>query len=304
MKLFRNHKKIGAAAVALTVALVGGGVAYAYYAFTATASGAGSTAPAVNWGITVGTASGTITGPGVGSETIPYTVTNYSHSSQTLDGVYAQVANDLAAQENSAYPACTWADFSINGQAPNPGGGSFFDVSLAGTFAAGASNSGSVTLTMVNASTIQNNCEGLTVPMVFTASSTPPVNANLSLDPAPPNGSAGWYPNPNFDNVTTIPTNSPAALTVTVIQNNGVLADGTITVNYDPLALTLVTSPGDGTCTTGSGTVSCTFTDLSHSATSKPFSFTTNAITGVTNVSATVTNANGSWSQDFPLNIG
>jgi hypothetical protein len=107
-----------------------------------------------------------------------------------------------------------------------------------------------------------------------TGTSTP----DLAIDMAPgPDGSAGsggwgWDSSANKP-VTDLAVGKSATFTVTIVQPNTETADGSITLTYDPYDFKLVTLPADGTCTTITMTSqeTCSFTDLAHSATSKPF---------------------------------
>jgi hypothetical protein len=104
---------------------------------------------------------------------------------------------------------------------------------------------------------------------------------DLALDAAPgPDGSAGssgwgWDSNANGP-VTSLTVGSTNTFTVTVLQPNSEAADGSVTVSYDPYDFTLNGTPADGTCSLSTGEMSCSFTDLAHSAKSIGLSFTAN----------------------------
>ncbi|HEX4216934.1 MAG TPA: hypothetical protein VHZ02_01080 [Acidimicrobiales bacterium] len=67
----------------------------------------------------------------------------------------------FSVQTNSSLPACTQADFSISGVSNTPG-------DIAHGTAVGSWNG--LVLNMTDATTNQDNCEGVTVPIVYTAS--------------------------------------------------------------------------------------------------------------------------------------
>ena len=116
-------------------------------------------------------------------------------------------------------------------------------------------------------------------PILFesTGNSTP----DLAIDMAPgPDGSAGsggwgWDGSANKP-VTDLTVGTAATFTATIVQPNDETADGSLTLTFDPYDFALTTSPADGGCTVIALTsqVACTFTDLAHSAVSKPFVFT------------------------------
>jgi hypothetical protein len=157
--------------------LAGGGLAFAYFTSTGTGTGSAVVGSATNW--TVGE-SGTPTGGplypdasvgGANIQTDSYTVTNAGHGSQNLTSVVISVANSngsaWSSQANGSLPACTAADFSVGGlTAGNP----WTDSSLAGDFTSGQSKTGTVTIEMIDSGKNQNNCQGVTVPLYFSAS--------------------------------------------------------------------------------------------------------------------------------------
>lgn len=110
-----------------------------------------------------------------------------------------------------------------------------------------------------------------------TGNSTP----GLALDMAPgPDGSAGsggwgWDASANKP-VTELTVGTAATLTATVVQPGSETADGSLTFTYDPYDFALTTPAADGSCSVIAQTSqeTCTFTDLDHAATSKPFVFT------------------------------
>jgi hypothetical protein len=169
--------KIAIGATLGAAVLAGGGMAFAYFTSTGTGTGSALVGSATSW--TVGE-SGTPTGgplypdAGIGGanvQTDSYTVHNGGHGSQSLASVVVSVANSdgsaWSAQANAGLPACTAADFSVGGQAV---GTAWTDSSLAGDFISGQSKTGAVTIEMIDSGKNQNNCQGVVVPLYFSAS--------------------------------------------------------------------------------------------------------------------------------------
>lgn len=298
--------------IGAVVALAGTGVAYAYFTSTGSGTASAQVGTASNWVIKTAGPSAINTSylypdPTIGGtnvQTIGYTVTNPGKGDQNLTSVRISVANSdgsaWSVQTNPNDPPCEASDFSINGGAV---GVPEVDTSLAGTYTPGQTRTGSVTIEMIDNGHNQDNCQGVKVPLYFSVG-----NPDLSIDTPPPSGSGGFYPNPEFLPVPSIPENTAATLVVTAIQPGPENASGTITLSWDNTALTFTGTSGDGTCGTitssgDSSTVSCSFTDLSHSDTSKPFYFTTLA-PGQTFVNAFVSiPGSGTASETFPLMI-
>jgi hypothetical protein len=138
---------------------------------------------------------------------------------------------------------------------------------------------------------------------------------NVGLDPAPgPQGDAGtggWgFDNATGDGVTTLTNGSTNTFDVGVLQYNDTAdANGTITLSYDPYDFTLVGTPGDGTCTdheaNGDGypIVSCDFTDLDHTASSKGFSFTADNDSPLAEIGVTVDTNGQQVTGQYPVSI-
>lgn len=312
MKRFIN-KKIMAIGLAVAVTLGTGGAAFAYFTSTGSGTGAATVGAASNWTIT-NTNGSTLLYPdaAIGTGNIltdAFTVKNAGLGNQNLASLTIEVANSdgsaFSYQSDTTKPACTAADFSIGGR---PVGTSFVDTSAppAGTYTPGQTTSGTVTVQMIDNGANQDNCQNLTIPLYFTAGTAPVSSSELSIDPSPPTGSGGFYPNPNYLTDPTIDVGTTASLTVTAIQPGTEGADGTMTVTYNSADLTFTSAP-DGTCTAGgsgaSTTETCSYTDLAHSSTSKPFNFTT-LKTGSTSATAVVSIGANTATQSFALNIG
>lgn len=311
MKRFMKRKVV---VVASTVALVLGigGAAFAYFTSQGTGTGTGVVGNAGGWIITASSPSGYLypeapVGAGPNIETTGYSVENSGGGNQVLTSVTISVANSdgsaWSSQTDATEPACTAADFSVD--AGNPGD-AYVDTSLAGTYVGGQTNYGTFTLEMIDNGLNQDNCQGLTVPVYFTT--TPPVASNANLSVEPSDGSGGFGPNPTFLVDPTVTLGTPVTLTVTAEQPNAELASGSITVTYNDTFLSFTSASGDATCTAGAtvgvtASETCSYTDLGHGDSSKPFNFAT-LQAGATSATAVVTiGANGSATESFPLNI-
>ena len=134
-------------------------------------------------------------------------------------------------------------------------------------------------------------------------------NAALCIDPSPPNGSGGFYPNPTYLTVPEVTVGTPVSLTVTAIQPGAEGSTGTFTLSYPTADLAFTGTSSDGTCgsvTTATdpddSTVSCTFGDLDNSDTSKPFNFAT-LTADETAVNASVTVGSATATAWFGLDV-
>jgi hypothetical protein len=116
-------------------------------------------------------------------------------------------------------------------------------------------------------------------PILF--ASTQNCTPDLCIDAAPgPQGAAGgggwgWDNNANAP-VTDLTVGSTNALTVTVLQPNAESANGSITLTWDPYDFALVgNSDASANCSTTADypSMSCTYSDLGHSAKGDAFQF-------------------------------
>ncbi len=182
MKLLKSKKGVVLLATLVVAAAAAIG-AYAYFTSTGHGTGSATVGSATNW--TVGETGSPSGGPlypdtgtypagpfsGAHVQTDTYTVTNGGSGSQNLANVAISVANAngsaWSAQADLSKPACTAADFSVGGQAA---GATWNDTTLAQDFAAGDSHSSTVTVEMVDNGANQDNCQGVTVPLYFSAS--------------------------------------------------------------------------------------------------------------------------------------
>ncbi len=106
-----------------------------------------------------------------------------------------------------------------------------------------------------------------------------PAGANVTgFDPPPPSGSGGFYD--SSGPITAAPSGDSVQLVVTVEQpDTNATPDGSIMLTWNPADFTLVGTGSDtsGVCTTGTGTLTCTYTDMAHTFKSVGYDFTTGA---------------------------
>jgi hypothetical protein len=176
MSRFSNMKLRTKIAVGATLgaAVLGGGgmLAFAYFTANGTGTGSATAGSASPWTVTSAAPTGNLLVPdaGIGGtnvETIAYTVKNAGSGNQSLNQVVISVTAGWSAQANNAKPACNASDFSIEG---TPVNSSWTDTSLAGSYTPNATQTGHVTIEMIDNSANQDNCQGVTVPLTFSAS--------------------------------------------------------------------------------------------------------------------------------------
>jgi hypothetical protein len=138
------------------LAAVGGGAAFAYWSATGTGAGSAATGQSVPFTFVSQAATGGPLSPGGPEQTVAFTVTNPGTGVQNLADVTVTVKSDWSV--GTILP-CTAADFTV----------STADVTR-GSIDPSESVDGTVTITMKNLATNQNNCKGVTVPLVFSAS--------------------------------------------------------------------------------------------------------------------------------------
>ena len=165
-------KKVVAIGLAAGITLGLGGAAFAY--FTASGSGTGAAAvgdaSSATWGITQTAELGTMY-PGQGSSAITYTITNDGSGNQALE------ATSLAASVNSDLSGPSAGDVMSNGSAVNGCLASWFtpaigapSISYGTSIAPGAAETVIVTVTMSDAASSQDACQGVS-PVVSLAAS-------------------------------------------------------------------------------------------------------------------------------------
>jgi predicted ribosomally synthesized peptide with SipW-like signal peptide len=171
MRRFFTKKRSFVALAAVAVLAIAGG-AYAYFSSTGTGNGSASVGTSTPFAVTSDPAAGgplypdsAIGGPNL--QTVTYHVQNTNPGAQNLNQVIVSVAPGFSAQANAAEPACTANDFSIEGQAV---GSSWTDTRAAGDLASGQTVSEPITIEMIDNGANQDNCQRVTVPLVFSAS--------------------------------------------------------------------------------------------------------------------------------------
>ena len=129
----------------------------------------------------------------------------------------------------------------------------------------------------------------------------------LSLDTPPPTGTGGWY-SATGQPITEAQPGQSVSLTVTALQPGTEYADGSFALSWNAADFTYEGN-GDSTasCTSSvtgtTGSVTCTYTDLAHSAKSDTFRFVTGGPDTSASVTATVTVNGYSASEAFPLDL-
>lgn len=174
----RFTKKRSVAALCLIALLAVAGGAYAYFTNTGgTATGSGSVGQSSAWTVTATPFTGGPLYPGSGSETGTTTVTNASNGNQKLSTITATIAAPTNTGSNGSLPACTTADFSLSDPSSNwtvaTGGQSAtytVNTDEAGTNPgpAGTVTTPSLTISMLDASHNQNNCQNATPNVTYT----------------------------------------------------------------------------------------------------------------------------------------
>jgi hypothetical protein len=177
MKRFIKSKKGLALLATLVVAAAGAVAGYAYFTSTGTGTGSATVGSAAAWSIGQnGTASGgpLYPDPSIGSghiQTTPWTVVNNGQGNQNLNAVTIRIADSIggawSARANTALPACTKSDFSVGGQSV---GSDYTPTAQLGDFTSGQTKSTNVLVQMIDNGATQDNCQGVTVPLYFSAS--------------------------------------------------------------------------------------------------------------------------------------
>lgn len=162
----KHSLKAGIAATA-TLALVGGGIAYAVY----TDSAVGTTTvkvnnPTGNLSVAV-SATGPELTPGGAGQTVTWIATNDSSTTITLTTATIQILTDKGEQWYLP-GGCSASDFEWLDKDGNLQGSSFSEQFNGGSGVAVEATktySGSATLRMINSSSNQNGCKGAEVPI-------------------------------------------------------------------------------------------------------------------------------------------
>jgi maltose-binding protein MalE len=176
MKFIKTKKGISLLAVIAVVAIAAVG-AYAFFSSTGTGTGTATVGSSTPFTIASLAPTGGPLYPdhaigGSNLETVAYKVTNPSAGAEKLNQVVVSIANSngsaWSSQTNTGKPACTAADFSVDGQAV---GSPDTDTTLQADLNGGVTTpSANVTVEMIDNGLNQDNCAGLTVPLYFSAS--------------------------------------------------------------------------------------------------------------------------------------
>jgi hypothetical protein len=161
-KLFITRRRI--AVVGLTGALVlgGAGAAFAYFTSTGSGTGQASVGSAANWNVIAGPVSGTML-PGSGTSTIVFTVKNVGNGNQKDNGDTVAMASSggNVTQNGTVVSGCLASWFT-----PAIG----VDNASGTDFAAGTSQTVTVTVTMTDAAVAQDACQGVTPDVTLSVS--------------------------------------------------------------------------------------------------------------------------------------
>jgi hypothetical protein len=179
--LFGSKKRLLVTLATLTVVAAAAVGAYAYFSASGTGTSNAVVGSQTGWTVNVVPATAIIPAiyPGQGTDNYKYTVTNSGGGNQQLNTVTIQIANSngtaWSSQGDGSKPACTAADFSINGGAAGATATDTYHLH----YAPGAGPSGiSFTVQMVDRQDVslgdgtgnQDNCQGQHPPILVTAS--------------------------------------------------------------------------------------------------------------------------------------
>jgi hypothetical protein len=165
MKRFIS-KKTAAVGAAAGLALGMTGAAVAYWSSSGTGSGSATTGTSTAFVVVVDNVNLADLTPGGPSDTVSYSVTNTNTGHQFLAQTDVYVPASFSAQADLGKPACTAADFSVDGEAA----GATHTETPNSDLASGGVHNDSVTVQMVNLASNQDNCQGVTVPLTVDAS--------------------------------------------------------------------------------------------------------------------------------------
>lgn len=154
---------------AVVMAVIGslalGAGAYAYFTTTGSGTGTATSGEPTLFTISSDAPTGGLLTPGGPVDTVAYRVTNPSTGNQMLTKVAVSIAGSDGAVWKPA-GGCTAADFSVGGA---DAGAAYDDLENAGNTPPSAIRNNTVTIQMVNAARDQNDCQGVTVPLYFSA---------------------------------------------------------------------------------------------------------------------------------------
>ena len=156
-----SKKKLLVAGVATAVIATGGGVALAYWSSTGTGSGSATTGTSTDFVVTSDAATGGPLTPGGPSQTVAFHIKNPGTGNEKLTSVVAEVAkadgSDWSVTTDGL--TCSAADYTVD--TPN--------INY-GEIPPNTTVDGTVTITMNDLASNQDACQGVTVPLYFSAS--------------------------------------------------------------------------------------------------------------------------------------
>jgi hypothetical protein len=157
-KTQNRGKKRTAIILAAALTLTGAGIAFAYWTSTGTGIGTGTTGESVAFAVTSEPGVGELA-PGSAGQLVDFTVTNPGEGTQNLTAVTVDIAE--AGGEAWVPPeGCLAEDY----------GAAVTTAPTLGDIAPGGSVDGTVTVTLASTAVSQDACQGVAVPLHFTAS--------------------------------------------------------------------------------------------------------------------------------------
>lgn len=158
------HSKRGIAAIALTGAIVlgAGGVAAALFTGSNSATGQGSVGNGAIWNVSLSVPTGAPLLPGVGTQTLTYTIKNTTNTAQTLHSVTAELGSSGGniTQGGAPAPGCLSIWFNLVPKTP----------ALPQSVAPHSTVTDTVALSMPASSVDQDACQGTTPDISVSAS--------------------------------------------------------------------------------------------------------------------------------------
>lgn len=176
MNISKKRVVIGATVAAL--ALGGTGVAYAYWTSTGSTTGSATTGTATAFTVHDDGNSGASLAPsndftGGPQQTVNFTVTNPGTGAQNVHQVTVSFKSGWSnTKTGSSAPACTAADFVLGSSTSiaTATPGAAYTQTVDNNLAAGGSQAYSAKVQMIDTGLNQDNCQGVSVPLVFSAS--------------------------------------------------------------------------------------------------------------------------------------
>ncbi len=165
---FKKISKKGIAfGLSAGVALGLTGAAFAYFTSTGTGNSSATTGSATTWGVAPTAPSTGTMYPGVGTASVPFTITNHGAGNQALTSETPTVAatsggivETTAGDSSTAVPGCLASWYVALNGTPNPA--NLTSIVPSGTV------SDTVTVTMTDAPTSQNSCQGAIPAIILT----------------------------------------------------------------------------------------------------------------------------------------